>query len=52
MLVGDGTLSLPSLMVISLTAVIIVAAVLFILFWTLFIRVKAIKAQGYKAVIA
>ena len=50
-LVGDDSMSMAALMTITLTITVIIAASLFVMFWALFIRVKSIKAQGYKAVI-
>lgn len=51
-LVGDDSMSMAALMTITLTITVIIAASLFVTFWALFVRVKSIKAQGYKAVIA
>ncbi|CAL6005928.1 Conserved_hypothetical protein [Hexamita inflata] len=51
-LVGDETLSLASYMGISMAITCTIGAILIVLFWALFVRVKMLQAKGYKPVVA
>ena len=51
-LVGDSSMTVAALMSISIIVTIVIAIALFVVFWALFIRVKALKKQGYKPVVA
>lgn len=51
-LVGDSSMSIGSLLSISLIVTVVIAIALFLTFWGLFVRVKSLKKQGYKPVVA